>query len=100
LAGSIRLDPQAEAASGDWPTVKFETQIEVPIVRLDDWALDKNLGNIDLVCADTQGAESDLVAGGASAIRSARWLFIEYGVIEYYEGQVSRFRGDDDGVGV
>jgi 2-O-methyltransferase len=72
-----------------WPMVKFETQIEVPIVRLDDWALDKNLGQIDLIWADTQGAESDLIAGGASVIRNARLLFIEYGVIEYYEGQVS-----------
>jgi 2-O-methyltransferase len=72
-----------------WPTVTFRKQIDVPIVRLDDWALDKNLGNIDLIWADTQGAESDLIAGGASVIRNARFLFIEYGVIEYYEGQVS-----------
>jgi FkbM family methyltransferase len=72
-----------------WPTVKFEKQIDVPIVRLDDWAGDKNLGGIDLIWADTQGAEDDVIAGGASVIRNARWLFIEYGVIEYYEGQVS-----------
>jgi len=85
-SGSIRK-PKRHLET--WPTVKFETQIEVPIVRLGDWALDKNLGPVDLVWADTQGAESDLVAGGASVIRSARWLFIEYGVIEYYEGQIT-----------
>ena len=85
-SGSIRK-PKRHLET--WPTVKFEKQIEVPIVRLDDWALDKNFGHIDLIWADTQGAESDLVAGGASLIRNSRWLFIEYGVIEYYEGQVS-----------
>ena len=85
-SGSIRK-PKRHLET--WPTVTFDKQIEVPIVRLDDWALDKNLGAIDLIWADTQGAESDLIAGGASVIRNARFLFIEYGVIEYYEGQVS-----------
>jgi 2-O-methyltransferase len=85
-SGSIRR-PKLHLQT--WPTVRFETQIEVPIVRLDDWASDKNLGNIDLIWADTQGAESDLVAGGASVIRNTRLLFVEYGVIEYYEGQAS-----------
>jgi len=72
-----------------WPTVKFETQIEVPIIRLDDWARDSNIDKIDLIWADVQGAESDLVAGGRSVIRNTRWLFTEYGPVEWYEGQAS-----------
>jgi FkbM family methyltransferase len=48
-SGSIRK-PKLHLET--WPMVKFEKQIEVPIVRLDDWALDKNFGTIDLIWAD------------------------------------------------
>jgi FkbM family methyltransferase len=85
-SGSIRK-PKLHLQT--WPTVKFETQIEVPIVRLDDWAIDKTLDQVDLIWADVQGAESDLIAGGASVIRSTRFFFTEYGAIEWYEGQIS-----------
>ena len=72
-----------------WPWLKFESQIEVPIVRLDDWAADKNPGTVDLIWADVQGAESDVILGGADTIRNCRFFFTEYGVIEWYEGQIS-----------
>lgn len=85
-SGSIRK-PKLHLET--WPTVKFENQIEVPIVRLDDWALDHDIGNVDLIWADVQGAESDLVAGARSVIRNTRFLFTEYGSMEWYEGQVS-----------
>jgi len=48
-SGSIRK-PKLHLQT--WPTVKFETQIQVPIVRLDDWAIDKALGPIDLIWAE------------------------------------------------
>src|SRR6185369_8543320 len=72
-----------------WPWVKFESQIQVPIVRLDDWASDKNLGAVDLIWADVQGAESDLILGGKAVIRNTRFLYTEYGAIEWYQGQLS-----------
>ena len=72
-----------------WPWVKFESQIQVPIVRLDDWASDKNLGAVDLIWADVQGSESDLILGGKTVIRNTRFLYTEYGAIEWYQGQMS-----------
>jgi 2-O-methyltransferase len=85
-SGSIRKPKRHYEA---WPWVKFKTQIEVPIVRLDDWAADKNLGIVDLIWADIQGAESDLIFGGVNVIRNTRFFYTEYGFIELYEGQVS-----------
>jgi FkbM family methyltransferase len=85
-SGSIR-DPKRVFET--WPWLKFESQIQVPIVRLDDWGRDKNFGVVDLVWADVQGAESDVILGGASVIKNCRFLYTEYGVIEWYEGQVS-----------
>jgi 2-O-methyltransferase len=85
-SGSIRK-PKLHLET--WPRVKFESQIQVPIVRLNDWALDKNILTVDLVWADVQGAESDLISGGSSVIRNTRFLFTEYGALEWYEGQIS-----------
>ena len=85
-SGSIR---KPKRHSETWPWVKFEKQITVPIVRLDDWAARENIGAIDLVWADVQGAESDVIFGGMSTLRNTRFFYTEYGEIEWYEGQIS-----------
>src|SRR5262249_222016 len=85
-SGSIRRPKRHHET---WPWVKFESQIQVPIVRLDDWALTKKLGVIDLIWADVQGAEIDLIFGGETTIRNTRFLYTEYGAIEWYQGQMS-----------
>jgi len=85
-SGSIR---RPKLHTEMWPSVKFETQIEVPITRLDEWARIENISSVDLIWADTQGAEGDLVEGGLSVLRNTRFLYTEYGAQEWYEGQIS-----------
>jgi len=85
-SGSIRK-PKLHTTT--WPLIKFETRIEVPITRLDDWARGENISSVDLVWADAQGAEGDLIEGGLSVLRNTRFLYTEYGPMEWYEGQVS-----------
>jgi FkbM family methyltransferase len=85
-SGSIR---NPKRVFETWPWLKFVSQVQVPIVRLDDWAKNKNIGVVDLIWADVQGAESDVILGGADVIRNSRFFYTEYGVIEWYEGQVS-----------
>jgi 2-O-methyltransferase len=85
-SGSIR-NPKLHLET--WPSVKFENRIEVPIKRLDDWASTEDIGLVDLVWADTQGAESDLIDGGSSVLKDTRFFYTEYGAIEWYEGQIS-----------
>ena len=85
-SGSIR---KPKLHTEVWPWVKFENQIDVPIVRLDDWAKAENISSVDLVWADTQGAEGDLIEGGLSVLRNTQFLHTEYGSKEWYEGQIS-----------
>ena len=72
-----------------WPWVKFDRQIEVPIVRLDDWAAQHGIGSVDFIWADVQGAESDLIEGASRVLSSNRYFYTEYSNSEWYEGQVT-----------
>jgi FkbM family methyltransferase len=72
-----------------WPWVRFEKQIEVPIVTLDEWAAAEGIGPVDFIWADVQGAESDLIAGAARVLRATRFFYTEYSNSEWYEGQVT-----------
>jgi 2-O-methyltransferase len=72
-----------------WPWVKFEKQITVPIMTLDDWSKQNQIAEADFIWADVQGAESDLVEGAARFLRSSRYLYSEYSNDEWYEGQIT-----------
>lgn len=72
-----------------WPWVKFDKQIEVPIVRLDDWAQQHGITSVDFIWADVQGAESDLIEGASRVLASTRYFYTEYSNSEWYEGQVT-----------
>lgn len=85
-SGSIRK-PQSHLQV--WPWVKFEKQIEVPIVRLDDWAQQHGITSVDFIWADVQGAESDLIEGASRVLASTRYFYTEYSNSEWYEGQVT-----------
>ena len=85
-SGSIR---KPKEHSKFWPKVTFENSIEVPIVRLDDWAKSIEISLIDFIWADTQGAESDLILGGLLTLQKARYFYTEYGFQELYEEQIS-----------
>ncbi|MDH4023503.1 MAG: FkbM family methyltransferase [Gammaproteobacteria bacterium] len=72
-----------------WPWVRFDRQIEVPIVRLDDWAAQRGVGAVDFIWADVQGAESDLIEGASRILASTRYFYTEYSNSEWYEGQIT-----------
>jgi FkbM family methyltransferase len=72
-----------------WPWCKFESTIQVPVTRLDSWAAAQNIGQVDLIWADVQGAERDLIAGGGKTLSRTRYLYTEYSNDEWYEGQAN-----------
>ena len=84
-SGSIR---KPKTHTQVWPQVKFKNTIEVPIIRLDDWAKSENLLEIDFVWADVQGAEIDLIKGGLDTLNKAKFFYTEYSNAEWYEGQI------------
>ncbi len=67
--------------------VTFEKTIDVSVVRLDTWTQAEDIGDIDLIWADVQGAEADLVRGGRETLKRTRWFYTEYSNDEWYEGQ-------------
>jgi 2-O-methyltransferase len=85
-SGSIRR-PNSHLT--EWPWVKFEKQIVVPIMTLDAWSEMHQIANADFIWADVQGAESDLVEGASRFLRSVRYFYTEYSNDECYEGQIT-----------
>ena len=73
-----------------WPWVRFEETITVETRSLDSWAAEHGVGDVDLIWADVQGAEGDLVQGGLRTLDRTRYLYIETTpATEWYEGEVT-----------
>jgi len=85
-SGSIRK-PKAHLEV--WPLARFNRQIPVPMMRLDDWAAAKRIGPVDFIWADVQGAEGDLLLGGQHVLSQTRFFYTEFSDDEWYEGQIN-----------
>lgn len=81
-ASSSLLKPKNHLSKFSWVT--FDQTVEVDVVALDScW----NDDVVDLVWADVQGAEMDMIRGGAKTLAQTRFLFTEFNDGEMYEGQ-------------
>lgn len=68
-----------------WPDISFEiSETEIEVVSLDDWYKG---GIVDLIWADVNGSERDLIKGGRNTLKSTRFLFIEVSDKKLYEKQ-------------
>ena len=72
-----------------YPWVTFGTKIEIEIIRLDDWSASKSLRSIDLIWADVQGAEEDLIEGARETLMRTYLFATEYSRSELYENAAS-----------
>jgi len=72
-----------------WPWVKFDKQIPVPMIKLDDWVVENKIKNIDFIWADVQGAESDLILGALQTLKITEFFYTEFSDTEWYEGQIN-----------
>jgi FkbM family methyltransferase len=86
MAGSIR---RPKSALVEWPWLEFRRSIRVKSMKLDTWRRSHGIDRIDLIWADVQGAEGDLVDGGAETLAQTRFFYTEFSDREWYEGQVS-----------
>jgi FkbM family methyltransferase len=71
------------------PRVTFANQVEVTIQRLDSMIQELGLEKVDLIWADVQGAEADLIWGGRQTLRNTHYFYTEYSDQELYAGQVN-----------
>ena len=83
-SGSLRA-PKAHLERHPW--CRFVRTISVEVRTLDTWSRKHAPGPIDFIWADVQGAEGDLVRGGAETLARTRWFYCEYSNDELYEGE-------------
>lgn len=70
-----------------FPWCKFDQTCRVSCITLDSLAESEGLDRIDLLWVDIQGAEGQMIAGGAETLSRTRYLFIEAESKELYENQ-------------
>jgi FkbM family methyltransferase len=82
-SGSIRKPTGVITA---YPWMTFDREITIQVVRLDDVA--RNIDAIDLIWADVQGAEEDLIRGAAETLKRTRFFYTECLESGDYDGQI------------
>lgn len=65
------------------PWVTFDTPTMKPGIRLDTYAKYYNLGVVDFIWADVQGAEAKMIAGATDLLKRTRYMFTEF-----YDSQI------------
>jgi FkbM family methyltransferase len=73
-----------------FPDITFACQRWVFTKTLDALFDEHDLSRIDLLYVDIQGAEAEMIRGGANALAKTRFLFMEAEKVEFYRGQVLR----------
>tara|TARA_B100001093_G_scaffold520517_1_gene617468 strand:- start:27401 stop:28105 length:705 start_codon:yes stop_codon:yes gene_type:complete len=66
--------------------VKNANQILVDTITLDTWNSQYNLPVVDLLWIDVQGAEKEVLEGAKELLLKTRYVWVEYGEIEYEGG--------------
>lgn len=96
LSGSLHK-PTGHLSYSPWVTFPESRRFDVKTMRLDTWLEDHpEIGVIDFMWADVQGAEALLIAGAQNALRNTRYFYTEtrlqrgqYAGCELYQGQPS-----------
>jgi len=88
---SSSLLPMADLHRKEWPQSAVHRDVEVRLLRLDDWARENDaedrLCGPMLVKIDVQGFELSVLAGGEATLRAADFAVLEVSFYELYEGQ-------------
>jgi FkbM family methyltransferase len=74
----------------DYPGLSFTKAVTVKTTRLDTFILANNIHAIDLLWADVQGAERDLIQGLGTLIANCRFIYLEYGERSTYPEAMTR----------
>jgi len=88
-SGSIRK-PKEHLQAHPWCT--FNEGLLVPSSRLDTWCKQHAIEHIDLIWADVNGAEKDMIEGAQESLKFTRYLYTEFGPKgrEIYEGGIDQ----------
>lgn len=64
----------------------IQNEIIVKTSKLDNWCLENNISNIDIIWVDAQGAELLIFQGAEKILKNTRIIMTEVGLKAYYEG--------------
>jgi 2-O-methyltransferase len=70
-----------------FPTVYFDTKIQVEILTLDDWSKENDIKTIDFLWLDLQGMELKVLKSGRSILKTVKAIYSEVSSVEGYENQ-------------
>jgi len=65
------------------PAVENAEVTKVKTVKLDSWAADHNIEEVDFIWIDVQGAEKNVINGARELIKRTKFLYMEYGELGY-----------------
>jgi len=86
---SSSLKKPTENLFNTWKYINIQDEIEVKCMKLDTYVYEKNIGCIDFIWADVQGAEDYLIKGGNETFsKKVKYFYTEYAKNEnnsYYE---------------
>jgi FkbM family methyltransferase len=68
------------------PHVKFEKEVQVQGINLDDWFQMKGLDHIDMMWLDIQGAEPAVLKAAPNILSRTKFIYTEVSLVELYEG--------------
>lgn len=72
----------------DWTEIRFEETINVQCTTIDRECEKRAIDSVDLIWADIQGAERDMMEGAKKTMRNTKFVFLEHSENrEWYEGQ-------------
>lgn len=67
------------------PHVKFEKEMQVFGINLDDWRKEKKVERIDMMWLDIQGAEAAVLKAAPETLSRTKYIYSEVSLIEVYE---------------
>ncbi len=81
------------------PEIKFDRQIKVKSISLDDWMVEYKIDHVDFLWLDLQGAELRALHGANKILKDVKAIFTEVSLIETYKdvplyGEVKSFLKD------
>lgn len=87
-SGSIRK-PTFHLKAHPW--CKFNNGMKVLSLKLDTWCKQNHIDQIDLIWADVNGAEFDMITGATTTLMKTRYLYTEFTLgQELYEGGLNK----------
>ncbi len=85
VCGSIRPPKELSTLM---PFIKFNKIPEIECVSLDDFCKNNCIDKIDIILADIQGAEKNMIEGGEKMIPKTKFIYLEKCNNELYDGML------------